>query len=252
MFCDGSSASTSRETTLGLPLALQEGGGTSESNLILATILTADWAQAQTLCSSASSSLAQSAQQMLNLARAGRSSGSSSGNSSVSMRAPANNYNDNGSDQSPGQGQDAIFNWFNKNASRSRGLCTKGVRMAMQAGGWWPCGEGLGMAPQTDAGPNLLRNGFKKISLRDPSQAKPGTILIYKGVCSRSVDKNSAYGHIEMRTKTGYASDFMSSRPISTYNKCRQFKEAYVKVGPPGKACYQTMGGGSSRSSRRR
>lgn len=163
-------------------------------------------------------------------------------------RAPAassssvDGIDDNGSAAGTQQGMGAIFDWFDKNATKSRGLCTLGVRKAMQAGGWWPCGVGLGLSPQTDAGPNLAAHGFKKIQLSDPSKAKPGTVLIYKSVCSASVDKNARYGHIEMRTNKGYASDFFKSVPISTYNKCRKFKEAYVKVGPPGKACYQTMG----------
>lgn len=216
--------------------------------LILTPWMTLSLAQAQSIyCGTASSSLTESARAMMALANAGAAAQiiNSGAYRPSAVRAPANSYADNNSnDSSEGttDGLGAIESWFNRNATKSRGLCTKGVRMALQAGGWWPCGQGMGMSPQYEAGPNLLRNGFKKISLSDPSQAKPGTVLIYKSVCSPSVDKNARYGHIEMRTRTGYASDFIKNVPISTYNKCRKFKEAYVKVGPPGKACYQTMG----------
>lgn len=47
--------------------------------------------------------------------------------------------------------------------------------------------------------------GFKKTSVRDPYQAPVGSVLVYGG-------KKSA-GHVEIRTKDGFVSDFKSKIP---------------------------------------
>jgi len=57
-----------------------------------------------------------------------------------------------------------------------------------------------------EAGKELVSNyGFKKISVRDPYKAPVGSVLVYN-------NKKGA-GHVEIRTKTGFASDFRSKIP---------------------------------------
>jgi hypothetical protein len=68
-----------------------------------------------------------------------------------------------------------------------------------------------------DAAKELVSNyGFKKLSVRDPYKAPVGSVLVYNA-------KNGA-GHVEIRTKSGFASDFRSKIPsprplIGVYTK---------------------------------
>ena len=68
-----------------------------------------------------------------------------------------------------------------------------------------------------DAAKELVNNyGFKKLSVRDPYKAPVGSVLVYNA-------KNGA-GHVEIRTKSGFASDFRSKIPsprplIGVYTK---------------------------------
>ena len=67
------------------------------------------------------------------------------------------------------------------------------------------------------AGEELSRvYGFKKLSVRDPYKAPVGSVLVYN-------NKKGA-GHVEIRTKSGFASDFRSKIPsprplIGVYTK---------------------------------
>jgi hypothetical protein len=55
-----------------------------------------------------------------------------------------------------------------------------------------------------EAGAELVRDyGFKRLSIRDPYSAPVGAVLVYG---SRS------WGHIEIRTKDGFVSDYHSKR----------------------------------------
>jgi hypothetical protein len=57
-----------------------------------------------------------------------------------------------------------------------------------------------------DAAKELVNNyGFKKLSVRDPYKAPVGSVLVYN-------NKKGA-GHVEIRTKHGFASDFRSKAP---------------------------------------
>ena len=57
-----------------------------------------------------------------------------------------------------------------------------------------------------DAGQELVKNyGFKKLSVRDPFKAPVGSVLVYGA--------NRAAGHVELRTKDGFVSDFRSKIP---------------------------------------
>lgn len=68
-----------------------------------------------------------------------------------------------------------------------------------------------------DAAKELVNNyGFKKLSVRDPYKAPVGSVLVYNA-------KNGA-GHVEIKTKSGFASDFRSRIPsprplIGVYTK---------------------------------
>ena len=68
-----------------------------------------------------------------------------------------------------------------------------------------------------DAAKELISNyGFKKLPVRDPYKAPVGSVLVYN-------NKNGA-GHVEIRTKSGFASDFRSKIPsprplIGVYTK---------------------------------
>lgn len=68
------------------------------------------------------------------------------------------------------------------------------------------------------AGDELVRNyGFHRLSIRDPYQAPLGAVLVY------GQGSNGA-GHVELRTKTGFVSDYHSK------NRCKYpLIAAYVK-----------------------
>jgi hypothetical protein len=48
--------------------------------------------------------------------------------------------------------------------------------------------------------------GFKKLNVSDPYKAPPGSVLVYGG---------EGAGHVELRSKEGFVSDFVSSKPSS-------------------------------------
>jgi hypothetical protein len=57
-----------------------------------------------------------------------------------------------------------------------------------------------------EAGDELVRNyGFKRLSVYDPYAAPVGAVLVYGA--------SSAAGHVEIRTKEGFVSDFRSKTP---------------------------------------
>lgn len=68
-----------------------------------------------------------------------------------------------------------------------------------------------------DAAKELVSSyGFKKLSVRDPYRAPVGSVLVYNA--------NKGAGHVEIRTKSGFASDFRSKIPsprplIGVYTK---------------------------------
>jgi hypothetical protein len=56
------------------------------------------------------------------------------------------------------------------------------------------------------AGQELVNNfGFKKLAVNDPYQAPVGSVLVYNATRSA--------GHVEIRTKDGFVSDFRSKTP---------------------------------------
>ena len=56
------------------------------------------------------------------------------------------------------------------------------------------------------AGQELVNNyGFRKLPVNDPYQAPVGSVLVYNA--------DRAAGHVEIRTKDGFVSDFRSKTP---------------------------------------
>jgi len=88
--------------------------------------------------------------------------------------------------------------------AHSRSMCWHAVKEALLASGV------IESRPKSeyarDAAQDLVSNyGFKKLSMRDPFAAPIGSVLVYG--TSRSV------GHVEIRTKDGFVSDFRSPTP---------------------------------------
>lgn len=82
--------------------------------------------------------------------------------------------------------------------AHSRSLCWQYVKEALLRAG------AVSSYPKTayayEAGRELTRDyGFKKLSVRDPYAAPLGAVLVYGG-----------RGHVEIRTKTGFVSDYHS------------------------------------------
>jgi len=88
--------------------------------------------------------------------------------------------------------------------AHSRRQCWHAVKEALLASGV------IGSRPKTEyakqAGQELVNNyGFRKLPVNDPYQAPVGSVLVYNA--------NRAAGHVEIRTKDGFASDFRSKTP---------------------------------------
>jgi len=90
--------------------------------------------------------------------------------------------------------------------ARSKARCWRYVKEALFAAG------AVSSYPKTsyacDAGEELVRSyGFKKLPMRDPYAAPLGAVIVYgKG--------SGGAGHVELRTKNGFVSDYRSK------NKC--------------------------------
>lgn len=99
--------------------------------------------------------------------------------------------------------------------AHSREQCWHYVKEALVASG------AVNSYPKTvnakEAAKELVNNyGFKKLSVKDPYKAPVGSVLVYN-------NKRGA-GHVEIRTKHGFASDFRSKVPsprplIGVYSK---------------------------------
>lgn len=91
---------------------------------------------------------------------------------------------------------------------RSHGTCWRYVKNALLDAGVVDTRPTTGYAKQ--AGDELTSNfGFKKIACMDPGKAPVGSVIVYDGKGGRGA------GHVEIRTKTGFVSDFF------TPNHCR-------------------------------
>jgi hypothetical protein len=88
--------------------------------------------------------------------------------------------------------------------AHSRSLCWHYVKEALLASGVIDSRPKSELA--RDAAQDLVANyGFTKLAVRDPFAAPIGSVLVYG--TSRSV------GHVEIRTRDGFVSDFRSTKP---------------------------------------
>ena len=88
--------------------------------------------------------------------------------------------------------------------AHSRSMCWHYVKEALLASGV------IDSRPKSefarDAAQDLVSNyGFRKLSVRDPFAAPIGSVLVY--------GTNRSVGHVEIRTKDGFVSDFRSPTP---------------------------------------
>lgn len=88
--------------------------------------------------------------------------------------------------------------------AHSRERCWHYVKQALLASGV------ISSYPKTayakEAGDELVRNyGFRRLSICDPYAAPVGAVLVYGA--------SRAAGHVEIRTKDGFVSDFRSKTP---------------------------------------
>jgi hypothetical protein len=88
--------------------------------------------------------------------------------------------------------------------AHSKSRCWHYVKEALMASGVIDGRPKTALAKQ--AGDELVRDyGFKKLPIRDPFAAPIGSVLVYNA--------RGAAGHVEIRTKNGFVSDFRSPTP---------------------------------------
>jgi hypothetical protein len=88
--------------------------------------------------------------------------------------------------------------------AHSRARCWQYVKEALLASG--AVNTYPGTAYAKEAGQELTSHyGFRKLAVRDPYKAPVGSVLVYGA--------NKAAGHVEIRTKDGFVSDFKSKTP---------------------------------------
>jgi len=88
--------------------------------------------------------------------------------------------------------------------AHSNSRCWHYVKEALLASGAVDSRPKTALAKQ--AADELVRNyGFTKLSIKDPFKAPIGSILVYNA--------RGAAGHVEIRTKNGFVSDFRSNTP---------------------------------------
>lgn len=88
--------------------------------------------------------------------------------------------------------------------AHSKSRCWRYVKNALLASGIISSYPKTAYAKQ--AGDELVRDfGFKKLPIRDPYKAPIGAVLVY--------GSRRAAGHVEIRTKTGFVSDFQNKKP---------------------------------------
>lgn len=87
--------------------------------------------------------------------------------------------------------------------ARSKSRCWRYVKQALVAAGVVNTYPKTAYAKQ--AGDELVRNhGFKKLAISNPYAAPVGAVLVYTA---------RGPGHVEIRTKTGFVSDFKTPTP---------------------------------------
>ncbi len=88
--------------------------------------------------------------------------------------------------------------------AHSKRRCWRSVKEALLAAGAVDSYPQTALAKQ--AGDELVENfGFEKLAVTDPYEAPVGAVLVY--------DAKGAPGHVEIRTQSGFASDFSTPTP---------------------------------------
>ena len=88
--------------------------------------------------------------------------------------------------------------------AHSKSRCWHYVKNALLASGAVNTRPTSALAKQ--AGEELVRTyGFKKLAIRDPYKAPIGAVLVYGA--------RRAAGHVEIRTRAGFVSDFRNKKP---------------------------------------
>lgn len=114
-----------------------------------------------------------------------------------------------------------------KSRTDSLDWCSRYVRFILSDCGVLP--ENSIAKYAENAGPALERQGFRRLTTTDPSQAPLGSIIVYSGTCP-AVPANADAGHIEIKTgPSEYTSDYVSSSPRSTQTSCRRVTGIYFK-----------------------
>ena len=91
--------------------------------------------------------------------------------------------------------------------ARSKARCWRAVKEALVASGVIKSYPKTNYASQ--AGEELVRDfGFKRLSVRDQFAAPIGSVLVF-------AEGSNGAGHVVIRTKTGFASDYW------TKNRCK-------------------------------
>jgi hypothetical protein len=108
--------------------------------------------------------------------------------------------------------------------AHSKSRCWRYVKEALVASG------AVSSYPRTEyareAGDELVRSfGFVRLSVRDPYEAPVGSVLVY--------GSGRSAGHVEIRTPTGFASDFRAVTPSR-----RPLIGVYAKISPPAKRSF--------------
>jgi len=100
--------------------------------------------------------------------------------------------------------------------AHSKSKCWRYVKEALLAAGAVSSYPKTALAKQ--AGNELVQDyGFTKLPVTDPYSAPVGAVLVYTA--------NGAPGHVEIRTKTGFVSDFRTDKPSR-----RQLIGVYAKA----------------------
>lgn len=113
---------------------------------------------------------------------------------------------------------------YSKIRTKSTLYCFRYVKLILQ-----DCGATNGYLANRhakNAGPELLRSGFKKLPITDPVMAPIGSVIVYDNVCRTS----NPSGHIEIKTGfSEYMSDYVDNMPISYRSGCRRVSGIYLR-----------------------
>lgn len=98
------------------------------------------------------------------------------------------------------------------------GMCLQGVRMALQKTKGVSLGQNIGTQLAKNAGPHLKKFGYTKAGPGiNQTNAPLGAIMIYD-----APGQPTKAGHIEIKGKNGYYSDYFNSRPLNVLMKGRR------------------------------